>query len=192
MKKAIVIALAVILLASCAKKETSNKDGFETDATENAGTFAQSADEYIENAYAYFENEDFDKAIVNYTEAIRLVPDSELLYYNRGIAYRNIDDYNKAIADFTEAIMLNPNFVEAYIYRSTTYLEKQDINKAIENYTEAIKQNPNVAGLYYNRGLTYLFDKNDYDNAIADFEAALKIEPDYKETIEQAKKAWRN
>jgi tetratricopeptide (TPR) repeat protein len=49
-------------------------------------------------------------------------------------------------------------------------------NKAIEAYTEAIRIQPDYEDAYYGRGNMYL-EKGEYDNAIVDFEALLKINP---------------
>ena len=65
---------------------------------------------------AYVSKGEYDKAIADYTEAIRLKPDCAEAYkrrgfaYGRGLAYVNNNDDNKAIADFTEAIKLKPRF----------------------------------------------------------------------------------
>ena len=60
---------------------------------------------------------DCEKAIADYTEAIRLDPKDAKAYYNRGVAYGEKGERDKAIADFTEAIRLNPKMAWAYIFR---------------------------------------------------------------------------
>ena len=64
---------------------------------------------------------DYDKAIADFTEAIRLNPKIAKAYNNRGLAYENKGDYDKAIADCTEAIRLDPKFAEAYHNRGAAY-----------------------------------------------------------------------
>ena len=49
---------------------------------------------------------------------------------------------------------------------------------SIEEYTRIIQHNPNDADAYNNRGVAHL-DSNNIDYAIADFEAALRINPNY-------------
>jgi tetratricopeptide (TPR) repeat protein len=46
---------------------------------------------------------EYDKAIDEYTEAIRLKPDYADAYYNRGNAYVGQGKLDKAIADFAKA-----------------------------------------------------------------------------------------
>ena len=94
-----------------------------------------------------------DKAIADYTEAIRLDPKDAEAYCNRGLAYGNKGDYDKAIADYTEAIRLNPKYAEAYYNRGMTYASKGEYDKAIADYTEAIRLDPKYAEAYYSRGV---------------------------------------
>jgi tetratricopeptide (TPR) repeat protein len=51
---------------------------------------------------------DLDRAIVDYSEAIRLDPKFAPPYSNRGNAYKPKDDLDRAIADLTVAIRLDP------------------------------------------------------------------------------------
>jgi tetratricopeptide (TPR) repeat protein len=53
---------------------------------------------------------DYDRAIADLTEAIRLDPKYVWAYASRGEAYRMKGDYDRAIADLTEAIRLDPNY----------------------------------------------------------------------------------
>ena len=51
-----------------------------------------------------------DKALAEYTEAIRLDPNDADAYNNRGIADNNNADYAEALADFTEALRIAPHY----------------------------------------------------------------------------------
>ena len=73
---------------------------------------------------------DFDKAIDDNTEAIRLDPKDAEAYYNRSVDYWRKGDYDKAIADCTEAIRLNPKLAEAYFGRGCACGEKGDYDRA--------------------------------------------------------------
>ena len=60
---------------------------------------------------------EYDKAIADYNEAIRLDPLDAHAYYRRGVAWTLKDEYDKAIADYTEAIRLDPKDADNYHQR---------------------------------------------------------------------------
>lgn len=51
---------------------------------------------------------DADRAIADYTAAIRLDPKYANAYFNRGNGYNSKNDTARAIADYTEVIRLDP------------------------------------------------------------------------------------
>ena len=51
----------------------------------------------------------FDDAIADYNEAIRLRPQHALTYFNRGSAYRKKGQNEQAIADYQKALELSPD-----------------------------------------------------------------------------------
>ena len=59
---------------------------------------------------------EYDKAIADFSEAIRLDPKSATAYDRRAGAYEAKGNYDQAIADFTEAIRFDPRSA-AGIYR---------------------------------------------------------------------------
>ncbi|GHV49664.1 hypothetical protein AGMMS49579_02340 [Spirochaetia bacterium] len=133
------------------------------------------ASKFFDNDYY---NGDYDRAIADYTQAIKLDPKDATAYNNRGYAYYNKNDYDRAFADYTQAIKLDPKDATAYNNRGYIYLSKNDYDRAIADYTEVIRLAPNYAWAYNNRGYAY-YNKNDYDRAIADYEAALQINPNF-------------
>jgi len=118
----------------------------------------------------------YDRAIAEFTEAIRLNSNYADAYYVRGGAYFEKRDYDRAIADYTRAISINPNFADAYQDRGITYSEKEDYDRAITDHSQAIRLNPNNSPAYTSRGYAYL-QKGDISRSITDFETAVRLDP---------------
>jgi len=55
----------------------------------------------------------YEQALSDYNEAIRVNPKHTYAYYNRGIVYINKKDYDRAIADFEFVLSLEPNHSSA-------------------------------------------------------------------------------
>jgi tetratricopeptide (TPR) repeat protein len=56
-------------------------------------------DAYANRGTAYFMKKEYDRAIVDYTEALALEPRLAPVYADRARAYRAIGDIEKAIGD---------------------------------------------------------------------------------------------
>ena len=120
---------------------------------------------YIKRGNAYNYIGEYDKAIADYDEAIKLKPNYAKLYYNRGNAYRDKVNFDKAIADYTKAIKLNPDYVDAYYNRGKIYDEINAYDKAIEDFSTVIKLEPEHADAYSCRTTLYR-DKGEYDKVV--------------------------
>jgi tetratricopeptide (TPR) repeat protein len=131
---------------------------------------------YDNRGIHYSRKGEYDRAIPDFDEAIRLDPKFAQAYNNRGIAYNNKGSYDHAIADFDEAIRLNPKFTLAYYNRGLSYGRKGELNRAIADLDEAIRLNPKYSAAYNSRGFVYA-SKGDYARAIADYDQALTLDP---------------
>jgi tetratricopeptide (TPR) repeat protein len=125
-----------------------------------------------------YDKKDYDKAISEYNEAIRLNPNNARAYRERGRAYYRKKEYDKVLNDCTEAIHLDQCYAPAYNTRGTAYYEKKDHEKAISDYTKAIRLDPNYTFAYENRGLAY-YRKKEYEKAISDYTDAIRLEPNF-------------
>jgi tetratricopeptide (TPR) repeat protein len=79
---------------------------------------------------------EYDKAVADFTEAIRLDAQFAEAYSNRGGAYVNTGEYGKAIADSSTAIRLDPTLAAAYSNRGLVYRLKGDQAKADADFAK--------------------------------------------------------
>jgi tetratricopeptide (TPR) repeat protein len=80
----------------------------------------------IAKGTAALDRGDPDKAITNFSEAIRLNP-TPRAFWNRGFAYDvEKGDHGRAIKDYDEAIRLDPNYFWAFCYRGKAKLKIND------------------------------------------------------------------
>ncbi len=95
---------------------------------------------------AWFDKEDYDKAIAEYDKAIRLDPKNSACYYNRGLALLRKKEFEKAIRNYDEALSVDPHNAAFYYYR----------------------------GHAFSSAAWEWFGKNDHGNAIGGFEQAIR------------------
>ncbi len=136
------------------------------------------ATSYVNRGLAHRAAGDNDRAIADYTEALRLDASYALAYNSRGIAYGAKGDHDRAIADQSEALRLDPDYSFAYNSRGIAYAAKGDNDRAIGDYTQAIRVNPQFAIAYNNRGIAHA-NKNDNDRALSDYSEAIRLDPKY-------------
>jgi tetratricopeptide (TPR) repeat protein len=146
---------------------------------------------------AYHIKRDYDHAIEDYNQAIRLNPNNAAGYLGRGASLTFKKDYDHAIDDLSHAIQLSPNYAPAYFDRGGAYDDRgvaydenqdydhatQDYNQAIQDYNDAIRLKTSYASAFFRRGVAYdrlgieQDSKDDYDRAIQELNEAIRLSP---------------
>lgn len=143
--------------------------------------------------YAFLE--DYDRAIADFSEAIRLLqktpgsPPSFALVEalsDRAAAYSAKGEHDRAIADFGEASRNSPEYAPSGLTsRGMIYAQdKHDYDRAIAEFDEALRLQPNYVYALIGRGLAYRA-KGVFDRAAADIAAAEQISPQAKSMVER-------
>jgi tetratricopeptide (TPR) repeat protein len=147
-----------------------------------ASQLQKTALEYYRKGNARYDLGDYQGAIDDYNQALKLDPNNAKAYYNRGIARSDLGDNQGAIDDYTQAIKLDPNNAyayntnNAYAYNNRGFARYNlgDKQGAIDDYTQAIKLDPNNAYAYNNRGFAR-YNLGDNQGAMDDLQKAAEL-----------------
>ena len=119
---------------------------------------------------------DNNRAIAEYTTAIRLNPGFAPSYNNRGEAYMALGQRDKALTDLNEAVRRKLRSLITYSARASVYEKLNMTDRALADYRVATTLAPSDAEERATRGLAF-FELADYRSAAADFAQAKKELP---------------
>jgi tetratricopeptide (TPR) repeat protein len=116
-----------------------------------------------------------DRAIDDYTQAIRLQPDFATAFASRGFTWLfDRHDPDRAIADFNQALRLDPTTAYVFYYRAVAYSDKGELDRAIADFDQAIRLMPQFAIAWRDRGKARQA-KGDQAGGAADIAEAERI-----------------
>ncbi len=125
---------------------------------------------------AYHARRDYDRAIKDYDEAIRLDPQCAAALTNRGNTWVNKGNYDAAIRDCDEALRIEPKCIQAFVNRGLAHAGKGDQDKAIMDLDQAARLGSEDARVFLYRGRAWCA-KGDCGKAISDYERAIRLDP---------------
>ena len=100
---------------------------------------------HYDRAVEYANKGDYDRAIADFSAAIRLDPKYDPAFNNRGAAYLAKGGHDRAIADLNEAIRLDPRDSGQYLNRGLANLYSGSLPKALADLNQSIELDPKSA-----------------------------------------------
>ena len=145
------------------KALTANPNATQKLATQAQQKASAEADAAFQNAVKLQQENKFDEAIAEYQKAIQIAPNFDSYWYSLGTAYQAKGDVDQAMNAYGKASSINP---------------KEPAYKQLIKQLKQSKAAPLLESAFKKQ--TTKDDKGNYDlvGAIADYEAALKIDDD--------------
>ncbi len=97
MMKSALVALSVVLLFGCG---------------------GSSSNRMLESGKRHFEQKEYDRAILEFKNAVQVAPKNAEAHYQLGLAHLAVGDDGLAAGDFRRATELNPHYTEAQLKRA--------------------------------------------------------------------------
>jgi len=129
--------------AQAAKDQDWGKaiDGFRKAAEMDRKFVTNLAIAYQQRAFSYANDQRFQDALNDLSEAIKIKPDDARAYEQRAAIEMRINDYDKALADYAAASKANPGDIKYRNYRAYIYETRGDLPNAIAENDAALKIN---------------------------------------------------
>ena len=97
---------------------------------------------YRQRGLAETKQQNWDAAIADFNEALKLKADDNVVRRFRAAAYMSKQDWPKALEDYDAVLKAKRTDTEALERRSFVEMQLKQYDKSIADYTEAIKQQP--------------------------------------------------
>jgi uncharacterized caspase-like protein/Flp pilus assembly protein TadD len=152
------------LVPDNATKSSSDAD---TTVTDLAGYYRRGQRDAVKG--------DYDKAINDFTEVIRLDPKHAGALNDRCWVRAITGDFAQALKDCNEALRIAPNYADALDSRGLINLKIGMLKQAIADYNAALERDPKHATSLYGRGIAKTRN-GDVDGGKRDIDAAKAIQ----------------
>jgi len=125
---------------------------------------------------SYFEKKEYDSAIADFNNVLKLDPHKVITHYYLGNCYLEIRNYELAQNNYSIAIQNGFSDTSVYINRGLCRYKMGNYNSALEDLTIVIKMDSTSVKAFTYRAQCY-FAINDYDHAIADYKTLIMLDP---------------
>jgi CHAT domain-containing protein/tetratricopeptide (TPR) repeat protein len=147
-----------------------------TDASYTLPEPMPSADDFYTSGVEKYNQNDFDGAIVDFSDYIELKPEN-MGFYARAICYLNLNEIERALSDLSRSLRENPTHVESLQARAYIYEQLKRFQDAVTDYDRIIALQPDSAANYINQA-KILYKLKQYDDVIVCMNKSLKLKPD--------------
>ncbi len=127
----------------------------------------------------HFKLREFDKAIADFSAALKLNDKLDEAYFGRGMALGRNGQVDEGILDLGVYIHRHPTSSLAYTKRGVRYLWKGDLDSAEKDFTRAIALDRRNAEAHDDLGVIHA-QRGEYDKAEQHFLATVRSEPTYQ------------
>jgi type IV pilus assembly protein PilF len=171
--KILALALATLLISACITTSPNNNSG-----NYRESELKERARAHSDLAAAYFQQNKYEIALTEFTEAVKIDPNYSPAYNGLGMVFAALNEDAKADVNFLKAIQVQPDSSEAHNNYGSFLCTRKRYDESIPHFLAAVKNplypTPNLA--YANAGICSA-RKNDLKNAEIYLDKALQLQP---------------
>lgn len=134
---------------------------------------------YVQRGELYFQLQEFDLAIDDFSKAIALDDDQDDARFGRGMALGRAGRIAEGIADLDVYIQRHPDSSRAHTKRGVRYIWLGDLERAERDLSRAVELDPANAEAHDDLGVIHAQQQR-YDRAASHFQAAIDRDPSYQ------------
>ncbi len=138
--------------------------------------------EYIKKGLDYANSNDYDKAVKEFENALKLFPRDEDALFNLGFIYADMQQFGPAYDIFKKLININPHHIEAFNNLGLLFARQGKYGDAVFVYEKGVEHNPSAAVLFNNLGNIY-YDTGKYEKALQMFKKSGELDPVFSERL---------
>ncbi len=141
------------------------------------------AQEKIDIGDSFYDQEDYNRAIECYKEALEIKGDSCLAYSNIGFVLALMDKHRESIEHFKKGLEIDPNSHLMLNMLGDSYYAIEEYTEAIKCYLIAVELDEDYQLAYLNLGYSYS-KIGEYDKSIQYYQTVLDFESnDYNDQV---------
>jgi len=122
----------------------------------------------------------WDRAILDFKEAIASNPKLEAANYYKGLCHLQKGEYKVAASNFLTELSIRPKHASTLYHLGLAYNEIGNISKAIDQFHRALKEMPEYIKAQFQLGKAFL-NQGNYARAVEIFKKVLELNPRFVE-----------
>jgi serine/threonine protein kinase len=135
-------------------------------------------EEWLATGNAYYDEHEFEEALLAYEHALAIDPNYSLAYIGKGIALRNLKRHNEALLANERAMQLAPSDPVAYNNKSIVLNNLERYRESLIFSQRALELNAAYPAAYINMGYA-LGELQRSTEALAAYDRAIELAPSY-------------
>ena len=164
---------------SVAKLQLEDYSGAEADASLAIERNPFIVDAYQVRGIARQNLKDLEGAVADYDKGLEQLPESQPFLLNKAVALTELKRFDDASTTFEHLFRFYPNFDRGYIARAQMNIEHGDTVAALADADKSISLSKTNADAFALRAAIKMQYNKEYEAALADFDSAIKLEPQY-------------
>ena len=137
---------------------------------------------YTIKGACFVKTKQFDLALEQYNQALKITPKNADIYYNLGVLFDEQGNFEKAVAAYLKAITFKPDAFNIYNNLGSSYKSLNQAGLAIESFKKALKRKKDYPEAYYNLGIMDL-EQGRLKQAVYFFKQAINYRLDYVDAL---------